>query len=38
VVLPWLIAELVVGGRGASYLSIPGLLGRIWETLTAVGS
>jgi hypothetical protein len=38
VLLPWLVAELVVGGRGASYLSIPGLLGRIWESLTAVGS
>jgi hypothetical protein len=38
VLLPWLVAELIVGGRGAAYLSIPGLLGRIWETLTVVGS
>jgi hypothetical protein len=38
VLLPWLVAELVVGGRGAEFLSIPGLLGRVWETLTAVGS
>ena len=38
VLLPWLVAELVVGGHGASYLSIPGLLGRVWEALTAVGA
>jgi hypothetical protein len=38
VLLPWLVAELVVGGRAAAYLSIPGLLGRMWETLTVVGS
>jgi hypothetical protein len=38
VFLPWLVAELVLGGRGAAYLSIPGLLGRVLETLTVVGS
>jgi hypothetical protein len=38
VFLPWLVAELVLGGRGSAYLSIPGLLGRVWETLTVVGS
>jgi hypothetical protein len=38
VFLPWLVAELVLGGKGAAYLSIPGLLGQVWEMLTAVGS
>jgi hypothetical protein len=38
VFLPWLLAELVVGGSAASFLSIPGLLGHVWESLTAVSS
>jgi hypothetical protein len=38
VLLPWLLEEQVFGGRGGAYLSIPGLLGRAWETLTAVNS
>jgi hypothetical protein len=38
VFLPWLVAELLLGGKGAAYLSIPGLLGKAWEMLTAVGS
>jgi hypothetical protein len=38
VFLPWVASELVLGGRAAAYLSIPGFLGRVWETLTAVGS
>jgi uncharacterized membrane protein YhaH (DUF805 family) len=38
VLLPWLLAGTVASGQVAPYLSIPGLLGRLWETLTAVGS
>jgi hypothetical protein len=33
---PWLFAELALGGRVATYVSIPGLLGRLWEALAAV--
>jgi hypothetical protein len=38
VFLPWLLADLVLGPKGAAYLSIPGLLGQVWEMLTAGGS
>jgi hypothetical protein len=38
VFLPWMVEELVLGGRKGGYLSIPGLLGHVWETLTAVNS
>jgi hypothetical protein len=38
VFLPWMVEELVSGGHKGGYLSIPGLLGRVWETLTAVNS
>lgn len=38
VLLPWLLADTIASGRVAPYLSIPGLLGRVWETLTGVGS
>jgi hypothetical protein len=33
---PWLVAEVALSGRLAPYLSIPGLLGRLWEALAAV--
>jgi hypothetical protein len=36
VFIPWTLAELLF--RGAPYLSIPGLLGRLWESLTQVSS
>jgi len=37
VLLPWVVAELLVDGRASAYLSIPGLLGRAWDALAAVG-
>jgi hypothetical protein len=33
---PWIVAEVALSGRVASYASIPGLLGRLWEALAAV--
>jgi hypothetical protein len=33
---PWIFAETALSGRVASYVSIPGLLGRLWEALAAV--
>ena len=33
---PWFLAEMALSGRVASYLSIPGLLERLWEALAAV--
>jgi hypothetical protein len=33
---PWFFAETALSGRIASYVSIPGLLGRLWEALAAV--
>lgn len=33
---PWIFAEVVFSGRVAPYVSIPGLLGRLWDTLAAV--
>ena len=33
---PWLVAEVALSGRLAPYVSIPGLLGRLWEALAAV--
>jgi hypothetical protein len=33
---PWIFAEIALSGRVASYVSIPGLLGRLWEALAAV--
>ncbi|HMI82792.1 MAG TPA: hypothetical protein VK550_01800 [Polyangiaceae bacterium] len=33
---PWLFAEMALSGRVATYVSIPGLLGRLWEALAAV--
>jgi hypothetical protein len=33
---PWLVAEVALSGRVAPYVSIPGLLGRLWEALAAV--
>ena len=36
VTLPWLLCEWVLPSRAASYGSIPGLLGRLWEALAAV--
>jgi len=33
---PWLVAEVALSGRLAPYVSIPGLLGRLWEAVAAV--
>jgi hypothetical protein len=33
---PWFLAEIALSGRVAPYVSIPGLLGRLWEALAAV--
>ena len=33
---PWFFAETALSGRVASYVSIPGLLGRLWDALAAV--
>jgi hypothetical protein len=33
---PWLVAEVALSGRLAPYVSIPGLLTRLWEGLAAV--
>jgi hypothetical protein len=38
VLLPWVAAELLVRGRDAELLSIPGLLEQTWSALTAVRS
>jgi hypothetical protein len=38
VLLPWLIAEMVLPERAAALVSIPGLLGRVWQALTGQGS
>jgi hypothetical protein len=35
---PWFFAEVALSGRVAPYLSIPGLLGRLWEALAAVST
>jgi len=37
VLLPWLIAEMVLPERAAELVSIPGLLGRVWQALTGQG-
>jgi hypothetical protein len=33
---PWFFGEVALSGHVASYVSIPGLLGRLWEALAAV--
>jgi hypothetical protein len=33
---PWFFAEVALANRLATYVSIPGLLGRLWEALAAV--
>ena len=35
---PWFFAETALSGRVASYVSIPGLLGRLWDALAAVST
>jgi hypothetical protein len=35
VLVPWILSEALLPMRGAQLLSLPGLLGRIWQTLTA---
>jgi hypothetical protein len=35
---PWFFAEIALSGRTAPYVSIPGLLSRLWETLAAVST
>jgi hypothetical protein len=35
---PWFFAEIALSGRVAPYVSIPGLLSRLWETLAAVST
>jgi len=35
VLVPWILSETLVPTRSAELLSIPGLLGRIWQTLTS---
>jgi hypothetical protein len=35
---PWFFAEIALSGRVAPYVSIPGLLSRLWETLAAVSA
>jgi hypothetical protein len=33
---PWFFAEMALSERVAAYVSIPGLLGRLWDALAAV--
>jgi len=35
---PWIFAEVVLSGRVAPYVSIPGLLGRLWDAFAAVST
>lgn len=35
VLLPWILVQVLPPTQGADLLSIPGLLGRIWQTLTS---
>jgi hypothetical protein len=35
VLVPWILSETLLPTRSAELLSIPGLLGRIWQTLTS---
>ena len=35
---PWFFAEAALSGRIAPYLSIPGLLGRLWEAVATVSA
>lgn len=35
VLVPWILTALLLPTRGAELLSIPGFLGRVWQTLTS---
>jgi hypothetical protein len=35
---PWIFAQVVLSERVAPYLSIPGLLGRLWDAFAAVST